>query len=115
MGKLTTHILDTAGGKPGSNISIDLYRLNAGRTLVKSVVTNNDGRTDAPLLEDSEFETGVWELVFGVGAYYRNNKTKSTEPAFLEDVVIRFTLTADDHFHVPLLVSPFGYSTYRGS
>lgn len=115
MGKLTTHILDTANGKPGDHVAIALYSLNGSRTLVKSVVTNADGRTDSPLLEDAEFETGVWELVFKVGEYYRRVSSVDEKPAFLEDVVIRFTLTENEHFHVPLLVSPFGYSTYRGS
>ena len=115
MGKLTTHILDTAGGKPGSNVEIDLYCLNETRRFVKNVCTNEDGRTAEPLLSGDAFEPGIWELVFKVGEYYRRNGSSSVKPAFLEDVVIRFTLTEDAHFHVPLLVSPYGYSTYRGS
>ena len=116
MGKLTTHVLDTAGGKPGNNISVELYRIGATRKLIKRSLTNSDGRTNEAMLEGESFETGVWELVFDVGNYYRNFRDGPTDkPAFLEEVVIRFSLTADEHFHVPLLVSPFGYSTYRGS
>jgi len=115
MGKLTTHILDTASGKPGSNIEIDLYCLFDSRKIVKSVCTNDDGRTIDPLLTEEEFKPGIWELVFKVGDYYRRTGSNTTKPAFLEDVVIRFTLTENAHFHVPLLVSPYGYSTYRGS
>ncbi|MBV1905464.1 MAG: hydroxyisourate hydrolase [Pseudomonadales bacterium] len=115
MGKLTTHILDTASGRPGADISIELFYLNSARQSAKKVRSNADGRTEHPLLEGDEFKTGVWELVFSVGDYYRQNKRLNPESAFLEDVVIRFSITADEHFHVPLLVSPFGYSTYRGS
>jgi len=115
MGKLTTHILDTAGGKPGNDIEIDLYRLIDTPELITNTRTNADGRTPNPLLDGETFEPGVWELIFKVGEYYRRNGSVTEEPAFLEEVVIRFTLTEDAHFHVPLLVSPYGYSTYRGS
>ena len=115
MGQLTTHVLDTTNGLPGGDVCIDLFRLIGPRQHFKRVRTNQDGRTDTPLLEHSEFEPGVWELVFGVGDYFRRTHQNSENPAFLDDVVIRVTLASDDHYHVPLLVSPFAYSTYRGS
>jgi 5-hydroxyisourate hydrolase len=115
MGKLTTHILDTSSGRPADDVEIELYCINETRILVGSTRTNDDGRTAAPLLEGDSFKPGTWELIFKVGDYYRRTGSVTIEPAFLEDVVIRFTLTENAHFHVPLLVSPYGYSTYRGS
>jgi 5-hydroxyisourate hydrolase len=114
VGKLTTHVLDTAHGKPGAGVRIDLYRLDgdAGNHLA-SVVTNADGRTDKPLAEGEAFSPGTYELVFHVGDYFRREGVKAT---FIDLVPVRFGI--DDgaqHYHVPLLCSPWSYSTYRGS
>ena len=112
-GRITTHVLDTAAGKPAAGLKIDFYRLDdTARELIKSVSTNDDGRCDSPLVAGDEMETGVYELVFHVGDYLNSGDTVS----FLDQVPVRFGI--DDpsaHYHVPLLVSPFGYSTYRGS
>lgn len=115
MGKLTTHVLDTAHGKPGSGISVKLFSMANGRHLVASGVTNKDGRTEGPLLEGETFLSGTYELEFSVGPYFDQSGARQNDPPFLDDVVIRVTLTGDDHYHVPLLVSPWSYSTYRGS
>lgn len=116
-GRLTTHVLDTASGKPAAGLSIELYRVNGeDRILVKTVSTNDDGRCDAPLLSGDEMSTGVYELVFHAGDYLRHSGVKPPQPAFLDIIPIRFGLSdADAHYHVPLLISPYGYSTYRGS
>jgi 5-hydroxyisourate hydrolase len=115
MGRLTTHVLDTARGKPGAGITIDLFSVGAERRLIKTVVTNDDGRTDEPLLDGTGFEQGTWELVFHVGDYFRRAGLPTTDPCFLDLVPLRFGIGDDAHFHVPLLVSPWSYSTYRGS
>ena len=115
MGQLTTHVLDTANGTPGRGISVKLYSMENRRHLVASTVTNDDGRSDEPLMDGETFRPGTYELEFSVGPYFRQTGTCHTEPPFLDDVVIRVTLSADDHYHVPLLVSPWSYSTYRGS
>jgi 5-hydroxyisourate hydrolase len=115
MGKLTTHVLDTAAGKPGSGVRIRLFSLENGRHLVATTETNSDGRTAAPLMDGDTFRTGTYELEFSVGEYFRGAGENQTEPPFLEDVVIRVTLADDNHYHVPLLVTPWSYSTYRGS
>ena len=115
MGKLTTHILDTAHGKPGSGIGVKLFSMENGRHLVASAVTNADGRTDDALLDGETFRAGSYELEFSVGPYFRDSGGAASEPPFLDDVVIRVTLSDDEHYHVPLLVSPWSYSTYRGS
>lgn len=116
MGKLTTHILDTAHGKPGAGIEIDLYSIDNDHALVKQMRTNADGRVDAPILEGAGFRTGTWELVFHVGAYFREQGLALAEPMFLDEVVVRFGISDNkQHYHVPLLVSPWSYSTYRGS
>lgn len=121
MGKLTTHVLDTTHGRPGHGIRIELFRLERNeRLLVKEAVTNDDGRCDEPLLADAELRQGVYELVFGAGAYFREQAPSPASgaagPAFLDEVVIRFGVAEpDQHYHVPLLISPFSYSTYRGS
>lgn len=115
-GRLTTHVLDTASGKPAAGLSISLYRLKGEtRTLLKTVSTNDDGRCDAPLLQGAEFVPGEYELVFAAGDYLRRQGTALPSPAFLEIVPIRFGMAEAAHYHVPLLVSPYGYSTYRGS
>ncbi len=115
-GYLTTHVLDTARGCPASGISITLFRLDGGaRQEIAQAVTNADGRTDAPILPQAAFQTGQYELVFHCGAYLRAQADTLPDPLFLEDVPIRFGMAEAAHFHVPLLLSPFGYSTYRGS
>lgn len=117
MGRLTTHVLDTARGVPAAGMKIELYALAGGtRRLVASVVTNPGGRTDAALLEGPSLHVGPYELVFGVGAYFRAAGVSLADPPFLDDVPLRFGI-ADTaaHYHVPLLTSPWSYSTYRGS
>jgi 5-hydroxyisourate hydrolase len=115
-GRLTTHVLDTATGRPAAGLSIALYRLEgAARTLLKTVATNADGRCEAPLLAGGEFRTGEYELVFAAGDYLRGRGMKLPEPAFLDSVPIRFGMADPVHYPVPLLISPYGYSTYRGS
>lgn len=115
MGRLTTHVLDTAQGKPGAGIKIDLFRVGRERQHVKTVTTNNDGRTDEPLLDEDRFALGTWELVFTVDQYFSISAMAVPEPSFLDCITIRFTISTDTHYHVPLLVSPWSYSTYRGS
>ena len=117
MGRLTTHVLDTARGMPGAGMKVEFYRLEAdGRTLVKTVTTNDDGRTDEPLLEGDDFAGGTFELVFHVGDYFRAIGEPISDPPFLDEVPIRVSLAdADSHYHVPLLASPWSYATYRGS
>jgi len=115
MGKLTTHVLDTANGKPGVGVKVRLFSMENGRHLVASTETNADGRTDEPLMAGETFRSGVYELEFSVGDYFGGTNASQADPPFLDDVVIRVTLSGDDHYHVPLLVSPWSYSTYRGS
>jgi 5-hydroxyisourate hydrolase len=116
MARLSTHVLDTARGRPASGLKIELFSLEPTRALVKSVTTNDDGRTDEPLLSGDAIPTGVYELVFHAGAYLRSRGLELPDPAFLDEVVIRFGIAeANGHYHVPLLLSPYGYSTYRGS
>ena len=115
MSKLTTHILDTANGKPGAGVAVRLFSLENGRHLVASAVTNDDGRTGEPLMDGETFRSGVYELEFSIGDYFSAAGAQQADPPFLENVVIRVTLADDDHYHVPLLVSPWSYSTYRGS
>jgi len=115
-GRLTTHVLDTASGKPAAGMKISLFRLDGGkREPVKSIATNADGRADAPLLAGADFATGQYELVFEAGDYLRRSGAKLAEPLFLDEIPIRFGMSEEAHYHVPLLISPFGYSTYRGS
>lgn len=115
-GYLTTHVLDTAQGCPAAGVAITLYRVsgNSHRRIAEAV-TNSDGRTDAPILPESDFRTGVYELIFKAGDYLRTNGETVEDPSFLDEVPIRFAMTEEAHYHVPLLLSPFGYSTYRGS
>jgi 5-hydroxyisourate hydrolase len=113
MGKLTTHVLDTAQGCPGKNIAVRLY---AGSELLVETVTNDDGRCDAPLLSDDTLKVGKYRLEFDAADYFRASDIDLPEPAFIDIVVIDFGIAdANAHYHVPLLVSPYGYSTYRGS
>lgn len=115
MGRLTTHILDTARGVPAAGIGVRLFVLTDERTLCATAVTDADGRTGGPLLEGDALATGTYELEFDVGEYFRVQGGAGTGPAFLGTVVIRFSMHADEHYHVPLLVSPWSYTTYRGS
>lgn len=115
MGQLTTHILDTANGTPAVGVDIRLYALGGDRLLCATAVTNEDGRTGKPLVAGEAMVTGVYELEFDIGDYFRSQGSAASEPAFLDTVVIRVSLNADEHYHVPLLVSPWSYSTYRGS
>jgi 5-hydroxyisourate hydrolase len=115
MGQLTTHVLDTANGVPGGGIKISLFSLDGGRKLITTAITNDDGRTDSPLLGEEAFKAGRYELEFSVGEYFLASGNRLADPPFLDDVVIRVSLADDGHYHVPLLVSPWSYSTYRGS
>ena len=116
-GKLTTHVLDTASGKPASALEITLYRADDwGLSEIKKVTTNADGRCDQPLLQGDEFKTGIYELHFAAGDYLSKAGNELPEPAFLDRVPIRFGISDEtSHYHVPLLISAYGYSTYRGS
>jgi hydroxyisourate hydrolase len=117
MGRLSTHVLDTMSGAPAGGVRVELYALSGGgRRLVAQATTNDDGRTDAPLLAGDEPRSGSYELLFHVGAYFRGRGTALPTPAFLEEVPVRFGIADPTaHYHVPLLVSPWAYSTYRGS
>ncbi len=115
-GRLTTHVLDTASGKPAAGIRIALYRLSGqSHRKILETVTNADGRCDSPLLEGKSFQTGQYELVFFAGDYLRVAGVSLQDPAFLDQIPIRFGIAEARHYHVPLLLSPYGYSTYRGS
>lgn len=114
VGFLTTHVLDTARGRPAEGIEIALYRLSGqSHRKIAETVTNADGRTDAPILPEAAFKPGTYELIFFAGPYL-SAFAALTEPAFLDQIPIRFGMEAG-HYHVPLLLSPYGYSTYRGS
>ena len=115
MGRLTTHILDTASGVPAAGVSIRLYSLAGARELVATATTNADGRTDEPLAADEAFASGRYELEFDIGDYFAGRGQSLADPPFLDTVVIRFAVDAGQHYHVPLLASPWSYSTYRGS
>ena len=117
MGRLTTHVLDTARGCPGQGIMIDVYHLSGTkRDHLACVATNADGRCDAPLLEGDTFRAGEYELVFHAGDYLRRYHEDTSEPRFLDVIPLRFGVADESqHYHVPLLLSPYGYTTYRGS
>jgi 5-hydroxyisourate hydrolase len=120
MGRLTTHVLDTANGRPAAGVRVRVYRFDGVdavvRKLLRDVGTNADGRCDAPLLDGEAFLAGCYELVFGAGAYFAGIGATLPEPPFVGDVVLRFGVAdATQHYHVPLLVSPWSWSTYRGS
>lgn len=117
MGRLTTHILDTAHGVPAAGMAITLLYQDAdGWQALKAVSSNADGRCDAPLLEAAAFRHGRYRLVFAAADYFAEMGVRQTDPAFLDTVVIEFGISdPSQHYHVPLLISPFGYSTYRGS
>lgn len=115
-GYLTTHVLDTARGCPAEGLKIELFHIeDTGRTRLKTLVTNADGRTDTQILPAEEFAEGVYELVFHAGAYLDASGTPPESPRFLDVIPIRFGMSGPSHYHVPLLLSPFGYATYRGS
>jgi 5-hydroxyisourate hydrolase len=115
-GYLTTHVLDTAKGCPAEGVNIDLFRLGGDQRMhLQSMYTNPDGRTDTPILPAEKFQTGVYELVFHVGDYIIHLTDANRTELFLDLVPIRFNMAKQAHYHVPLLLSPFGYSTYRGS
>lgn len=116
-GRLTTHVLDQSAGLPAEGVKVELWRIEGeDRRLLRTARTNADGRLDAALLADGELEATVYELVFHAGDYFRQKGFKTAEPAFLELVPIRFGVSDKaSHYHVPLLMAPGGYSTYRGS
>ena len=116
-GYLTTHVLDTGRGVPAAGLTIRLFSIDGtDRTLLAETVTNQDGRTDSPILPKNQFSSGIYELVFEAGAYLDSNGTPAEDPRFLDVIPVRFGISEEDsHYHVPLLLSPFGYSTYRGS
>ncbi|WP_029057017.1 hydroxyisourate hydrolase [Stappia stellulata] len=119
MGRLTTHVLDTALGRPASGLALSLWlREDGGDTFRKlsDAVTNDDGRVDGPILSEADFRPGIYELRFEAGDYLRRTVAALPEPLFLDVIPLRFGISDPDaHYHVPLLLSPYGYSTYRGS
>src|SRR5699024_7351611 len=117
MGFLSTHILDTAHGCPAENVNVVLKRItDQGAEVLTETVTNSDGRTDKPILEGEAFKKGQYELTFSIGDYFRGKVKDLEEPAFVDEVVLRFGVAQpEEHYHVPLLASPYSYSTYRGS
>ena len=117
VGKLTTHVLDTAGGRPAAGMRIDFASIGPqGSTLIATVHTNAEGRTDEPLLDGVGMRTGTFELTFHVADYFRGRHVALADPPFLDRVPLRFSIAdAGVHYHVPLLCSPWAYSTYRGS
>jgi 5-hydroxyisourate hydrolase len=112
--KLTTHVLDTAHGRPAAGMALRLRRLDDEVELL-TAVTNDDGRVDGPLLEGPHIKPATYELIFSVGDYFRGLGVNLSVPAFLDEVPIRFGIADQSHYHVPLLVSPYSFSTYRGS
>ncbi len=114
---LSTHVLDTMHGCPAAGMAVALYATEGGQArLLQSLVLNHDGRTDAPLFDNASLRTGTYRLTFDVGAYFRARGVALPEPNFLDRVSLDFGIAhADQHYHVPLLVSPWSYSTYRGS
>ncbi|MEJ1156940.1 hydroxyisourate hydrolase [Prosthecomicrobium sp. N25] len=116
MGRLTTHVLDTTTGLPARGLVVELWSAGPAPALIRTVTTNDDGRIDGPVLEGDAFRAGVYELRFHAGDYLRASGAALPEPAFLDVIPIRFGIADPSrHYHVPLLVSPYGYSTYRGS
>ena len=117
MARISTHVLDTANGKAAAGVKIDLYRLAGdARAHVATALTNADGRTNEPLLAGDRIATGCYELVFDATEYFRSTNTALPDPPFLGEVVVRFGIAdGAGNYHVPLLLSPFGYTTYRGT
>ena len=115
-GYLTTHVLDTARGCPAEKLKVEFLRLDGtSRTLVRTLQTNADGRTDAPVMPADEFAFGTYELVFHAGAYFREHGAASEGIGFLDTIPVRFGISEHIHYHVPLLLAPYSYATYRGS
>ena len=118
MAGLTTHVLDVTSGRPAAGVRLELYELGSGsdRKRIANVVTNADGRTDKPLMSADQARAGEFELIFHAGDYFRRRRTELADPPFLDIIPIRFGIADPQaHYHVPLLVSPWSYSTYRGS
>lgn len=117
MARLSTHVLDTARGCPAAGVAIALYRRDAGgRSLLGRFLTNADGRCDSALLADAALQAGIYELDFAIGDYFADPATAQLEPRFLDIVTVRIGIAdPDSNYHVPLLASPYSYSTYRGS
>ena len=117
MASLTTHILDTANGIPAAGVTIEIIKVSGDkRVTLRTLKTNDDGRTDSPVLAGDQCIPGVYELVFHIGDYFHNRGANADTLPFLDKVPVRFTMAPDeDHYHVPLLASPWSYSTYRGS
>jgi 5-hydroxyisourate hydrolase len=117
MARLSTHVLDTAHGRPAAGVTVDVFRVtDAVRTPVAQAVTNHDGRTGAPLLGGDRIAPGIYELEFGLGDYFRRSGIDLSDPPFLDQVIVRIGLSdPTGDYHVPLLASPYAYSTYRGS
>ena len=117
MARFSTHVLDTSLGTPADGVVIDLYFINSDeRRLLTTLVTNDDGRTESPLLAADQIEVGIYELVFRVGDYLRRTAAAVSDPPFLDDVVVRVGVAdSAGNYHVPLLLSPYGYSVYKGS
>jgi 5-hydroxyisourate hydrolase len=117
MGKLSTHVLDTAQGKPGAGVKLELYAVEGGqRRLIKEDATNGDGRCNAPLLEGEQLKAGQYELVFAAGDYFAAQGVALPSPRFIDRVTIAFGVAdPSQNYHVPLVVTPWSYSTYRGS
>lgn len=114
---ITSHVLDISSGRPAVGVRIDLFRLEGGvAELLRTDVTNTDGRLSGPMLSGEDFKVGMYELIFHVGDYFRERDVELPEPAFLDQVPIRFGVASNaSHYHVPLLIAPWGYNTYRGS
>ena len=117
MAKLTTHVLDTMNGCPAAGMAVEFFRMDAGNaTLVKTITLNSDGRAESPVLDGSTFYPGNYRLLFKVAAYFRSRGVNLPEPPFIDRVPLDFGLASSgQNYHVPLLVSPWAYSTYRGS
>lgn len=118
MGRLSTHVLDIMNGKPAHEVAIELHKLEPDGSwcALKQARTNADGRTDQPILSGGEFRIGTYMLTFHIGAYFRGRGVTGSSPPFLDLVPVRFTIAEPDgHYHVPLLATPWSYSTYRGS
>jgi 5-hydroxyisourate hydrolase len=117
MGKLSTHVLDTAQGKPGAGVRVELYAVDGGRrSLLRQDTTNNDGRCGSPLLENEDLKAGQYELVFAAGDYFAAQGVAMPSPRFIDRVTIAFGVADPvQNYHVPLVVTPWSYSTYRGS
>lgn len=117
MGKLSTHVLDITHGKPGAGVALELYVIDGQqKTLLRSTLTNQDGRCDAPLLQGDEMRAGQYELVFAAGDYFAGQGLALPQPRFVDRVTVAFGIAdPEQNYHVPLVVSPWAYSTYRGS